>query len=163
MATNHYLNNYAAQNEQRLLEDLIVESIKIMGFDAYYIPIFNPEDRDILYGEDPLKRKYFDDYKKKTNGKRHLKDLPKKIETKNKNENLAKVMEENKSELNNFSKINIFVGNNNSGKSSKKCKFLKFSAEKFASLKSRTHKNSAGTTKIGISIFFCFIAKSICS
>lgn len=34
-------------------------------------------------GEDPLKRKYFDDYKKKTNGKRHLKDLPKKIETKN--------------------------------------------------------------------------------
>ena len=56
MATNHYFNNYAAQNEQRLLEDLIVESIKIMGFDAYYIPIFNPEDRDILYGEDPLKR-----------------------------------------------------------------------------------------------------------
>lgn len=56
MATNHYFNNYAAQNEQRLLEDLIVESIKIMGFDAYYIPITNPEDRDILYGEDPLKK-----------------------------------------------------------------------------------------------------------
>ena len=56
MATNHYFNNYAAQNEQRLLEDLIVESIKIMGFDAYYIPIFNPEDRDILYGEDPVKK-----------------------------------------------------------------------------------------------------------
>jgi hypothetical protein len=34
-------------------------------------------------GEDPLKRKYFDDYKKKTNGKKHLKDIPKKIETKN--------------------------------------------------------------------------------
>lgn len=34
-------------------------------------------------GEDPLKRKYFDDYKKKTNGKKHLKDIPKKIDTKN--------------------------------------------------------------------------------
>jgi hypothetical protein len=34
-------------------------------------------------GEDPLKRKYFDDYKKKTNGKKHIKDVPKKIETKN--------------------------------------------------------------------------------
>ena len=34
-------------------------------------------------GEDPLKRKYFDDYKKKTNGKKHIKDIPKKIETKN--------------------------------------------------------------------------------
>ena len=56
MATNHYFNNYGARNEQRLVEDLIVESIKIMGFDAYYIPIFNPEDRDILFGEDPLKK-----------------------------------------------------------------------------------------------------------
>jgi hypothetical protein len=27
-----------------------------MGFDAYYLPIFNPEDRDILYGEDPVKK-----------------------------------------------------------------------------------------------------------
>lgn len=27
-----------------------------MGFAAYYIPIFNPEDRDILFGEDPLKK-----------------------------------------------------------------------------------------------------------
>jgi hypothetical protein len=34
-------------------------------------------------GEDPIKRKYFDDYKKKTNGKKHVKDRPKTIETKN--------------------------------------------------------------------------------
>ena len=54
--TNHYFNNYNAKNEQRLVEDLIVESIKIMGFGAFYIPIFNPEDRDILFGEDPLKK-----------------------------------------------------------------------------------------------------------
>ena len=26
------------------------------GFDAYYLPIFNEEDRDILYGEDPVKK-----------------------------------------------------------------------------------------------------------
>lgn len=56
MATSVYFNNYNATNEQRVVEDLIVESIKIMGFDAYYIPIFNPEDRDILYGEDPVKK-----------------------------------------------------------------------------------------------------------
>jgi hypothetical protein len=38
------------------VEDLITESIKIMGFDSYYIPIQNSEDRDILYGEDPVKK-----------------------------------------------------------------------------------------------------------
>ena len=54
--TNHYFNNYGAIGEQRLVEDLIVESIKIMGFTAYYIPISNPQERDILYGEDPLKK-----------------------------------------------------------------------------------------------------------
>ena len=56
MATSVYFNNYNSHAEQRVVEDLIVESIKIMGFDAYYIPIFNEEDRDILYGEDPVKR-----------------------------------------------------------------------------------------------------------
>ena len=54
--TNQYFNNYNDKSEQRLIEDLIVESIKIMGFQAYYIPISNPEDRDILFGEDPLKK-----------------------------------------------------------------------------------------------------------
>lgn len=56
MATSVYFNNYNAIAEQRVVEDLIVESIKIMGFDAYYLPIFNEEDRDILYGEDPVKK-----------------------------------------------------------------------------------------------------------
>lgn len=56
MPVNHYFNNYNSQLEQWLIEDLIVESIKIMGFDAYYIPIENHEDRDVIYGEDPLKR-----------------------------------------------------------------------------------------------------------
>lgn len=56
MATSVYFNNYNSLAEQRVVEDLIVESIKIMGFDAYYLPIFNEEDRDILYGEDPVKK-----------------------------------------------------------------------------------------------------------
>jgi hypothetical protein len=38
------------------VEDLIVESIKIMGVGCYYIPNSNDAARDILYGEDPLKK-----------------------------------------------------------------------------------------------------------
>ena len=56
MPTSVYFNNYNSRAEQSVIEDLIVESIKIMGFDAFYLPIENPEDRDILYGEDPVKK-----------------------------------------------------------------------------------------------------------
>jgi len=53
---SQYFNNYNARyNEQRIVEDLIVESIKIMGFDAFYIPNSNEAARDLLFGEDPLK------------------------------------------------------------------------------------------------------------
>ena len=38
------------------MEDLIVESIKIMGFDGYYLPNDNDVARDLLYGEDPVKK-----------------------------------------------------------------------------------------------------------
>ena len=41
------------------------------------------EPNELNGGEDPLKRKYFDDYKKTRNGKKHIKDRPKKIDTKN--------------------------------------------------------------------------------
>jgi hypothetical protein len=57
MATSQYFNNYNSQfAEQRLVEDLIVESIKIMGFDGYYLPNDNDQARDLLYGEDPVKK-----------------------------------------------------------------------------------------------------------
>jgi len=57
MATSIYFNNYKAKyNEQRLVDDLISESIKIQGFDAYYIPNDNAIARDLLYGEDPVKK-----------------------------------------------------------------------------------------------------------
>lgn len=56
MATNNYFNNYGSLAEQRVIEDIIVESIKIMGFDAYYLPNDNSVARDLLYGEDPVKK-----------------------------------------------------------------------------------------------------------
>jgi hypothetical protein len=57
MATSQYFNNYNSRyTEQRLVEDLIVESIKIMGFDGYYLPNDNDLARDLLYGEDPVKK-----------------------------------------------------------------------------------------------------------
>ena len=60
MATSFYFNK-AAVSEQRLLEDLTIESIKINGIDAYYMPrtLFN---KDQIFKEDVLstfKRGYF--------------------------------------------------------------------------------------------------------
>lgn len=56
MPTNLYFNNYKSHGEQNLVEDLIVESIKMMGFDAFYLPNDNEIARDLLYGEDPVKK-----------------------------------------------------------------------------------------------------------
>ena len=56
MATSNYFNNYNSLAEQRVIEDIIVESIKIMGFDSFYLPNDNSEARDLLYGEDPVKK-----------------------------------------------------------------------------------------------------------
>ena len=55
MAISHYFGNYNNVGEQRIIEDLICESIKIMGFDAFYLPNDNDATRDLLYGEDPVK------------------------------------------------------------------------------------------------------------
>ena len=55
MATSHYFRNYsgAITNEQRLMEDVVTESIKIMGHDVWYVPRegFNPTDD--IFGENP--------------------------------------------------------------------------------------------------------------
>jgi hypothetical protein len=56
MPTSSYFNNYGSYSEQRVIEDIIVESIKIMGFDAWYCPNDNDVARDLLYGEDPVKK-----------------------------------------------------------------------------------------------------------
>jgi len=56
MATSQYFSLYSNKGEQRLIEDLIVESIKIMGTDVFYLPNDNDAARDLLYGEDPVKK-----------------------------------------------------------------------------------------------------------
>jgi len=56
MATSQYFNLYGSRPDQKIIEDLIVESIKIMGFNAYYLPNDNDAARDLLYGEDPVKK-----------------------------------------------------------------------------------------------------------
>lgn len=58
MSTNFYFQSgitSGTTNEQRLLEDLIIESMKIYGHDVYYLPrtSVNPDD---LLGEDILSR-----------------------------------------------------------------------------------------------------------
>jgi hypothetical protein len=45
--------SHGTSSEQRLYEDLIIESLKIYGFDVYYLPReFSNDER--LFGEDPL-------------------------------------------------------------------------------------------------------------
>lgn len=53
MAVNHYFQNFnqSKLNEQRLYEDLITESIKIMGHDVYYLPREQWDQTDQLFGE----------------------------------------------------------------------------------------------------------------
>lgn len=55
MALNNYFNNINARNEQNLIEDLVIEVIKIHGMDVRYLPrtIVN---KDSLFGEDPLSK-----------------------------------------------------------------------------------------------------------
>ena len=51
MATNFYFNNFQNSGEQRLLEDLIIESIKIYGEDMFYLPR-TLGNFDAVYGTD---------------------------------------------------------------------------------------------------------------
>jgi hypothetical protein len=54
MATSVYFNNFSAVasiNQQRLLEDLVVESIKINGHDVFYLPREAWNGDDSIFGE----------------------------------------------------------------------------------------------------------------
>ena len=52
MATNHYFNHYGTNTaEQRLLENLIIESIKVYGIDLNYMPR-TLVNEDKLFGDD---------------------------------------------------------------------------------------------------------------
>jgi hypothetical protein len=50
MATSVYFNNFQSSQEQILIENLVIESIKVYGHDVYYMPrLLN--NKDEIYGE----------------------------------------------------------------------------------------------------------------
>lgn len=55
MAINRYFNNFPGKNrlnnEHHLMEDVIVESIEIMGHQVYYIPRDSYDNGDMIFGE----------------------------------------------------------------------------------------------------------------
>jgi hypothetical protein len=53
LTTNFYFNNFKNSQEQNLIEDLVMESIKIYGHDMYYCPR-TLVAKDDIYGEDAL-------------------------------------------------------------------------------------------------------------
>ena len=53
--TNLYFNNYAFTGEQNLIENLIIESIKIYGIEVFYLPRTLVKE-DNLFGEDVLSK-----------------------------------------------------------------------------------------------------------
>lgn len=53
MATNVFFNNFQSSQEQILIENLIIESIKIYGHDLYYLPRTRLA-MDKIYGEDTI-------------------------------------------------------------------------------------------------------------
>jgi hypothetical protein len=53
MATSVFFNNFQSSNEQLLIEDLVIESIKIFGHDLYYLPRTRVAF-DGIYSEDAL-------------------------------------------------------------------------------------------------------------
>ena len=53
--TNLYFNNFAFTQEQNLIENLIIESIRIYGIDVFYLPRTLVKE-DHLFGEDVLSK-----------------------------------------------------------------------------------------------------------
>ena len=58
MSTNLYFNNFPKNitSEQLLVEDLVIESLKIHGMDVYYLPRSSRDTVDYIFGEDTLKQ-----------------------------------------------------------------------------------------------------------
>ena len=51
MSTSTLFNNFNSGIEQSLIEDLIIESIKIYGIDVYYLPL-TIESKDLIFREE---------------------------------------------------------------------------------------------------------------
>lgn len=59
MGTNLYFRNNGSPgvtNEQRLMEDLMIEATKIYGEDIYYIQRESEDSIDLIFGEDPVSK-----------------------------------------------------------------------------------------------------------
>ena len=58
MPTNLYFNNFPRNitSEQLLVEDLVIESLKIHGMEVYYLPRSSRDSVDYIFGEDTLKQ-----------------------------------------------------------------------------------------------------------
>ena len=56
MPVSVFFNNYQNKQEQNLIEDLMTEAINLQGFNGYYISNSNAVARDLLFGDDPLKK-----------------------------------------------------------------------------------------------------------
>lgn len=55
MSTNPYFKQFDRNSEQRLIEDLNIEAIKIHGIDIVYLPRENQKE-DLIFGEDTLSK-----------------------------------------------------------------------------------------------------------
>ena len=56
MATNHYFNHFGTNTpEQRLVENIVIESIKSFGIDVHYMPR-TEVNTDSIYGEDRISK-----------------------------------------------------------------------------------------------------------
>ena len=56
MATNHYFNNFGADTaDQKLIENIIIESIQTYGIDVYYMPR-TQVNTDSIFGEDRISK-----------------------------------------------------------------------------------------------------------
>ena len=54
MATNQYFNNFGTNTaDQRLIENVIIESIQVYGIDVHYMPR-TQVNTDSIFGEDRL-------------------------------------------------------------------------------------------------------------
>ena len=59
MATNQFFNPFPQgqiTSEQLLVEDLVIEAMKIYGMDVFYLPRSSRDQVDYLFGEDTLKQ-----------------------------------------------------------------------------------------------------------
>jgi len=59
LPTNHFFNPFPKDqitSEQLLVEDLVIEAMKIYGMDVFYLPRTSRDQVDFLFGEDTLKQ-----------------------------------------------------------------------------------------------------------